>query len=703
MTEPRTRGGLLRGCARPWTRSKAKAAADPQAEGGRGRAGRGRPGRPGAGRPAAGPPRPPLRLRSCPRRWPTTAVPGRPGQGPVRRPGRRRLRRRARARRPTTPAACSRCGGWSAPSRCSRPSRRAERARRRAVRRRARPTCSGWPCRRGTPPTEKAAVAAPAPAVDVDRGRGDAAWADHRARPGASSATSPRAASPRAVWTAAPGDRLARACSPHAAAATYAAGRGALLCVPDRRDVARVDAALTDGPGRGAPRRAHRRRRSGRALPRLPRRRPAARDRIVVGTRAAAFAPVHDLGLVVDLGRRRRPPRRAARAVPAHPRGAAAARRAAGHGRPGRRASPARSRRQLPRRSGWAHELAAPREPCASASRSASSGPSTGAATRPVPRGARMPARGPRRDPRRPRDRAGARADPARRLRRRRWPATRCRTPARCARVHRTARAAPVRRRRPRCRWCGTSSAPGPAPHVRRPRPARPGAGRRPHRRGAGPDVPRHHRPHAPAATGCSTDVAPTGRHRGRDAGRRAGRRRTGYAAVVLLDTWLTLRPRRPARRPRRRCAAGSTPRRWSGPVAASSRSATRPTRRSRRWCAGTRPASPSARPTERTQAHLPPAARLATVTGSPARSTTRSPCSTCRAGPRCSARSPRPTTSTGSCSGCRAPTAPALSQALGDAPAGALGPQARRRPRSRSTRSDRCVGEVQCRSRLAA
>jgi primosomal protein N' (replication factor Y) (superfamily II helicase) len=102
--------------------------------------------------------------------------------------------------------------------------------------------------------------------------------------------------SPRAVWSALPGDGwpllLARA-----AAATHASGRGVLLCVPDHKDVARLDRALTSvmGPGRhvvltadlgpGA------RYRSFLAVSR-------GTVRVVVGTRAAAFAPVHDLGLV---------------------------------------------------------------------------------------------------------------------------------------------------------------------------------------------------------------------------------------------------------------------------------------------------------------------------------------------------------------------------------------------------------------------
>jgi primosomal protein N' (replication factor Y) len=101
---------------------------------------------------------------------------------------------------------------------------------------------------------------------------------------------------PRAVWTAGPGAgwpaQLAAA-----AAATLAAGRGTVICVPDARDVARVESALaavvgTDGfvvltaeLGPAA------RYRAFLALAR-------GRVQVVVGTRAAAFAPVRDLGLV---------------------------------------------------------------------------------------------------------------------------------------------------------------------------------------------------------------------------------------------------------------------------------------------------------------------------------------------------------------------------------------------------------------------
>ena len=101
---------------------------------------------------------------------------------------------------------------------------------------------------------------------------------------------------PRAVWTALPGplwaDELARA-----VAATLASGRGALVVLPDGRVAARVDAALTAllGPGHHAlltaeagPEKRYREWLSVRR----------GSVRAVIGTRAAMFAPVHDLGLV---------------------------------------------------------------------------------------------------------------------------------------------------------------------------------------------------------------------------------------------------------------------------------------------------------------------------------------------------------------------------------------------------------------------
>ncbi|MEU6775845.1 primosomal protein N' [Streptomyces sp. NPDC046759] len=102
--------------------------------------------------------------------------------------------------------------------------------------------------------------------------------------------------SPRAVWNALPGplwsEELARA-----VAATLASGRGALVVVPDGRAAARVDAALTAllGSGRHALLTAD----AGpekRYAQWLAVRRGSVRA--VVGTRAAMFAPVQDLGLV---------------------------------------------------------------------------------------------------------------------------------------------------------------------------------------------------------------------------------------------------------------------------------------------------------------------------------------------------------------------------------------------------------------------
>ncbi|MFJ6252674.1 MULTISPECIES: primosomal protein N' [unclassified Streptomyces] len=102
---------------------------------------------------------------------------------------------------------------------------------------------------------------------------------------------------PRAVWNALPGPHWAEEIA-RAVAATLASGRGALVVVPDGRAADRVDAALTGvlGEGRHAllTAEAGPEKRYARWL--------AVRRgsvRAVVGTRAAMFAPVRDLGLVV--------------------------------------------------------------------------------------------------------------------------------------------------------------------------------------------------------------------------------------------------------------------------------------------------------------------------------------------------------------------------------------------------------------------
>ncbi len=162
-----------------------------------------------------------------------------------------------------------------------------------------------------------------------------------------------------ACWQALPGEdwpaRLAEA-----AVTTAAAGRGALLVLPDYRDTARVHAAVAELAGPAAvvtladelgPAERYRRW--------LAVRRGAVR--IVVGTRAAAFAPVADLGLMVlwddgdDLHAEPRAPYPHARLVfgqRAVLEGAALL--VAGHART--------AETQLSIDTGWAHEIVAARD-----------------------------------------------------------------------------------------------------------------------------------------------------------------------------------------------------------------------------------------------------------------------------------------------------------------------------------------------------
>ncbi|WP_215815728.1 primosomal protein N' [Pimelobacter sp. 30-1] len=153
--------------------------------------------------------------------------------------------------------------------------------------------------RLAVPPRHATVEREPTPAEPVlvhDPATADRAWADYpAAAPFLAHVREGHA--PRAVWGAAPGDDWP-AMLAQLAASARAAGRGALLCLPDHRDVARLDAALTELLGEGHHVALH-------AEPG-----PAQRYReflavsrgdrgIVVGTRSAAFAPVHDLGLVV--------------------------------------------------------------------------------------------------------------------------------------------------------------------------------------------------------------------------------------------------------------------------------------------------------------------------------------------------------------------------------------------------------------------
>ncbi|WP_307249180.1 primosomal protein N' [Catenuloplanes indicus] len=141
--------------------------------------------------------------------------------------------------------------------------------------------------------------AIPGPAAETLSAAGRAAqdgWSPYPHGPGFLQALGEGRA-PRAVWSAIPGEDWPRRIA-EAAAVTVAAGRGVVAVVPDARDLDRLDAALTGtlGPGRHAtlaaslgPAKRYRAFLSG-LRGHVP---------VVIGTRAAAFAPVHHLGLVV--------------------------------------------------------------------------------------------------------------------------------------------------------------------------------------------------------------------------------------------------------------------------------------------------------------------------------------------------------------------------------------------------------------------
>lgn len=142
-------------------------------------------------------------------------------------------------------------------------------------------------------------AAAPGPATtppEAQPAAAAAAWSDHLA---ATAFLNRLAAGqhPRAVWTAPPGTDWPLLVG-HAAAVAAASGQGTLICLPDRRAVDRVDAALHGvlGPGRHVTLTAD-------AGPAVRYREFLAVSRgevsVVAGTRAAAFAPVSALGLVV--------------------------------------------------------------------------------------------------------------------------------------------------------------------------------------------------------------------------------------------------------------------------------------------------------------------------------------------------------------------------------------------------------------------
>jgi len=195
----------------------------------------------------------------------------------------------------------------------------------------------------------------------------------------------------RAVWTLRPGEDWAARLA-EVAATVAAGGRGVLVVLPDHRDVERLDVALREllGPGRSshvvltADLKPDERYRRFLAVAR-------GTIGIVIGTRAAAFAPVADLGLVViwddgdDLHAEPRAPYPHAREVlllRAHLENCAAL--LAGWARTAEAA--------MLIESGWAHEIVAPREQVRfAAPRVQASGDDVEQSRDPAARSARLP------------------------------------------------------------------------------------------------------------------------------------------------------------------------------------------------------------------------------------------------------------------------------------------------------------------------
>ncbi len=458
--------------------------------------------------------------------------------------------------------------------------------------------------------TEKKESVAASPTPPFDATAAETAWADH----------GPAAAwlghvssggSPRAVWTAAPGTDWPTLVA-HAVAATVAAGRGALVVVPDGKDVARVDAALTavlgadqhvvltadTGPAK--------RYRDFLAVSR-------GRRRVVVGTRAAAFAPVAGLGLVViwddgdDLHAEPRAPYPHAREtllLRAEREGTAAL--VGGH-------AMSVEAGQLVR-TGWAHLLAAPREVLrARVTVSVAGADEHSLARDPLARATRVPTEVHQtiRDalPTGPVLVQTPRSGYAAAL-----GCERCRTPARC-RVCSGPLALGSATAPPTCRWCGTADVEWAcaecghrglrAPVVGEARTAeelgRSFAGTVV--RTSGGDRVLATVDAEPAIVVATPGAEPVA----------AG----GYAAVVLLDTWLVLglAHLRTDEEALRRWANAVALVRAGGRAVVVGDPAHPAVQALVRWD----PVGFAAREAEqRREAHLPPASRLATITGEP-------------------------------------------------------------------------------------
>lgn len=468
--------------------------------------------------------------------------------------------------------------------------------------------------RLAVPPRHATTEAEPSPQVPF---RGDgalqaalAAWRDH-VPGGAFLEHLAGGGAPRAVWSAAPSADWPLLLA-HAAAAALSAGRGALMVVPDAADVARVSAALEEVIG------------SDQFATLVAGLGPAARyreflqvsrgaARVVVGTRAAAYAPVRDLGLVA-IWDDADPVHAEPRAPYPHARDVLLL-RAQQQGCAALVGAVARSvEADHLVTTGWAHEIAAPRARVRELVRVEVAGASTLDLDRdPYARASRVPRQAHRaigagleRGPvlvQTPR--TGYLASLA---------CERCRTPARCADcagpLH-----VPSATAAPTCRWCGHTAPAWACPtcHHRGLRAPVLGDARTAEELGRSfpstrvvvssgdhvvAEVP--DRPALVVATPGAEPVA-------------AG----GYAAVLLLDTWVPLargdlRTEEQALRSWMNAAARVAP---GGHVVVVGEAERAVVQALVRWDA---PGFARREAAVRAEAHLPPAVRVATITGGP-------------------------------------------------------------------------------------
>ncbi|MDX6302117.1 MAG: hypothetical protein QOF53_3331, partial [Nocardioidaceae bacterium] len=450
-----------------------------------------------------------------------------------------------------------------------------------------------------------------APPLEPDLDGARATWSPYAGGPGLVAALA-AGQSPRGVFTALPGPSWPTLLA-QAAAATLASGRGSLLCVPDRKDVARVDAALTAVLG------------TDRHVVLTADAGPAARYRaflavsrgavqVVVGTRAAAFAPVRDLGLVAlwddgdDLYAEPRAPyphTREVLLIRAHEERAAAlvggfARTVEG---------------EYLLRTGWAHEVSPERATLRAASPRVSI---TGASDRelerdPHARTARLPHAA------YDAIRAGLASGPVLLQTPRQGYVTAlacdtCRTPARCPVCAGPLELASAHRP-PSCRWCGTAQHDWSCPECGGRGLRAPVVGDRRTAEEIGRAFPQ-----VPVRTSAGDRVLATVEPVPSVVVATPGAEPVvegGYACVVLLDTWLML-----SRTDLRTAEEGL--RRWLG-AAALARSGDDgrvvavgdPTQPALQALVRWDPAGFARRELEERQsAHLPPASRLATLTG---------------------------------------------------------------------------------------